>query len=418
VTLSAERDAMMPRVKSSAAAVVTIAGALLVACPPRRPAPIAAPDDEMPQKERDAIAAGMKPISRESALVGASSKGQWRLKFRTEPMWELSSLIPDPTHELRWPLTPSRHPELEPQFPIAKTFADAGIGWIELCRRGAQNRHLGPDKRDHLAYLRGWCHAGDHDTEAALSQMAPLLRSAVLGIPAAVRGDLANILVEHGDANEAGHLLAKHKITDIEVFDNLAATYVELGKLEDAYVINELALARDNHANPAHRCRRLTRRYVLRPPPPQLKAVDVLKTRLIDVTDAKDATCARLDHEVECWLQPASQCRAYLADQKIDPGYADLIAAHHLWPDDNDQPEPEWLDIADAAIAAGDVGDAREVAVSALENKLRSTWCGRGFELNGVSMRAKGLRAASHSPHLDERLKRLDENVLEYCVAL
>ncbi|MDB4962345.1 MAG: hypothetical protein JWP01_2344 [Myxococcales bacterium] len=400
----------------SRAAVAVIAGAVLGACHPRPPEPLAKPDHELTQRERDVIAAAMTPISRESGPVPDSSKGHWRIKFRGEPTWDYSAFLPDPTHELRWPLPPSRHPEVEPQFPIAKTFADAGIGWIELCRRGAQNRHLGPEKRDHLAYLRGWCHAGNQDADGALSQMAPLLRSTSLGIPAAVRGDVPNILVEHGDADHAARLLAKHNITDIEVFDRLAATYVELGKLDDAYVINEIAIARDDRSNAASRCRRLTRRYVLRAPPSRLKTPDILRTRLIDVTDGTDATCGRLDREIECWLEPASQCRGYFADQKIDVRYADLIAAHHLWPDDLNQPVTDWLTVADAAIAAGDVGDALEVAVSALENKLGSTECAFRARLEGVWMRAKGLQARKPPPAYDERLRRLVDDVTKHCI--
>jgi len=158
------------------------------------------------------------------------------------PDIDVSSLVPDPTHELRWPLSIASHPELEPQFEIAKALAEPGVGWIDLCRLGAHNRHLGKDKRDHVAYLRGWCSVGKQDFDAALAHLVPLTSSVVLGLATAVRADFANIVISSGDANDATRLLAKHRIKDVAVLDTIAASYVELGRLDDAYEINELAI--------------------------------------------------------------------------------------------------------------------------------------------------------------------------------
>lgn len=329
------------------------------------------------------------------------------------PKIDLAYLVPDPTGELRWPLTASNHPELEPQFEIARALAEPGVSWIDLCRLGAQNRNAGKDKRDHIAYLRGWCSVGKHDADAALAQLAPLAHSVVPGLAPAVRNDFANILVEHGTADDAARLLAKHKITDIVVLDVLAATYVELGKLDDAYTINELALARDNRRDQADRCQRLTRRIVLQPPPPRLKP-DLRTDTLFDVPMGAHPTCTRLDRALACWLSPAADCTPYFIEQNIDPAKAHLlIRAYNGWPATaTGLWEPTWRHAVSALPLAG----ADHLAVAALTYDLQTTLCNAYHQQKIVRVATEAIRAdPAHDPALDPQLVALIDKPETLC---
>ena len=328
------------------------------------------------------------------------------------PDIDLSTLIPDPTHELRWPLSIASHPELEPQFEIAAALAEPGVGWIDLCRLGAQNRHLGRDKRDLVTYLRGWCSVGKQDLDGALTHLRPLTTSVASGIAPAVRADFANILVSSGDANDASRLLTKHGIKDITVLDTLAASYVEIGKLDDAYEINELAITVDNRRNVEARCHRLARRIVLRPPPKQIKAIDLPNAGLFDVRGHE--TCERLEHELECWLEPAAGCDAYFKDQKLDVDRAKAFAkAYFGWPTTPNS-EMTWWRVARNAHAAIPHPGADVLAVTALENGLRTTPCNSTYIKAMVDL-ANEIRIADHSPAINDALTRVISTKL--CIA-
>jgi len=328
------------------------------------------------------------------------------------PEIDVSHLVPDPTHELRWPLSMASHPELEPQFEIAAALAEPGVGWLDLCRLGAHNRHLGKDKRDHVAYLRGWCSVGKQDLDGALAHLVPLTSSVVLGLAPAVRADFANILVSSGDAHDASRLLSKHRIHDVGVLDTLAASYAELGKLDDAYAINEHAIANDDLRNLANRCRRLTRRIVLRPPPKQLKAVDLPNAGLFDVPTGADATCTRLEHELECWLDPVSACGHYHVDQQLDVAKSgSLVAAYFGWP--RGVAGDWWLTVNNALFARPHPG-ADRLAVAAMTNALRATPCA-SRNVTKIRILAKDLRTEPHDPAIDADLTRLIDESQGQC---
>lgn len=331
------------------------------------------------------------------------------------PDLDLSSLIPDPTHELRWPLSISNHPELEPQFEIAAALAEPGVGWIDLCRMGAHNRHLGRDKRDHVAYLRGWCNVGKADLDGALANLAQLRSSVVVGIAPAVRADFANILVSSGDASDARRLIAKHRVTDIAVLDALAASYVEIGKLDDAFEINELAITVDDRRNKASRCQRLTRRIVLRPPPKQIKAIDLPNASLFDVPRGADHTCDRLAHELECWLDPAAGCVAYFKDQQLDEEKAQfLLDAYHGWP--KGPHIWRWWETARLARAAMPHPGADILAVAALANGMRIVDCKTQTVRDIIALAAE-IRDTLHDPVVDADLTLIINRPTQLCLS-
>jgi len=330
------------------------------------------------------------------------------------PDIDLSTLVPDPTHELRWPLSLSDHPELEPQFEIAAALAEPGVGWLDLCRMGAHNRHLGKRKRDHVAYLRAWCSVGTHDLDGALANLRPLAGSVVSGIAPAVRTDLANILVSSGDAADARRLIAKHRVTDLAVLDTLSASYVEIGKLDDAFEINELALATDDRRNKANRCRRLTRRILLRPPPKQIKAVDLPNAGLFDIPKGADDTCTRLENELACWLEPASGCDEYFKDQKLDETKAQyLLSAYHGWP--RGPHIGHWWETARFARSAMPHPGADVLAVTALANAMRVVECTSQSVREIVALAAE-IRETLHDPVVDPELHVIIHRPTQLCL--
>ena len=241
----------------------------------------------------------------------------------------------------------------------------------------------------------------------------PLTSSVVLGLAPAVRADFANIVISSGDANDATRLLAKHRITDITVLDTIAASYVELGRLDDAYDINELAIATDDRKNHANRCRRLTRRYALRPPPKRLKAIDLPNAGLFEVPEGADATCTRLEHELECWLDSLAGCGPYHADQKLDVARAGaMLDAYFTWPS---TASGNWWGTANMAILAMPHPGADRLAVAALANNLRSTRCD-STHVNKIILLANDLRMTAHDPAINDDLTQLLTAPLELCL--
>ena len=104
--------------------VVLLAAA---ACRPKPPEPLAREPEIEPNEPDEPV--GDLPMPLEIVLA-------------PRPDIDITNLVPDPTHELRWPLSMASHPELEPQFEIAAALAEPGVGWTDLCRLGAHNRQV------------------------------------------------------------------------------------------------------------------------------------------------------------------------------------------------------------------------------------------------------------------------------------
>jgi hypothetical protein len=141
---------------------------------------------------------------------------------------ELAAPLPQPDQAnpqqlavlARWPLRFNEHPEDEPSFDIAGTLADPGVTWQDLCKRGAQFRHLAKDQ-DLVAYLKVWC---TEDAGEALYQLGLLAHSNIRGIAEAIRTDTARIVADHvmGDSVEA--ILRHAHLLEAPTVDLIAAS--------------------------------------------------------------------------------------------------------------------------------------------------------------------------------------------------
>jgi hypothetical protein len=332
---------------SRSASVVLAVAAIAMSCAPAKPEKLERPK-RIPHEEAGELP---QPV------------------FVDRPKLQLTSPTPDFHDELRWPLTSMSHPALEPRFEIASHFAQAGIGWMELCARGVQNS-TGRDK-ELIAYLRGWCAAIKGDADAAVAHLTPLLGSTTSGLRAAVRTDLANILA-NGHADKAAHLIKTNNIRDVAVLDLLSANYVEVGTTAEAAAFNRDAIDSDDYATPATKCERLTKSIALtgNKMSPLLLEVEQLATK----PKVPDRTCVRLHHKLQCW-RDRSQCRAFYVDEGLDPVMIGLVEAYDSWPDGKST--RHWIDIVDMATvtvfpSAPLIPGARELTFAALENVVRS----------------------------------------------
>jgi hypothetical protein len=287
-----------------------------------------------------------------------------------KPVFDTENLVPDFHDLLRWPLTAMSHPTLEPRFGIAAVFADPGIDWIELCKRGVQNRSLGGRNRDELEYLRGWCSALQGDVDTACGKLTPLVSSTVLGISPAVRIDVANILVDSGHADKAEHWIKRHRIDDIELLDTLAATYVEVGNDRDAWTINRLVMDTDIKPSLETVCRRLAKHIVLSAEGERLAPAAELE-KIVTSAKVPNPVCEELHHAVRCWMDPATGCSDYLIDQKLDVRYAYILWLQNRWPSVAAS-HATWLKVAEHARLAIPIAATEGALFSALEAALRA----------------------------------------------
>jgi len=301
-----------------------------------------------------------------------------QLAMALRPELDLTGVLPDPTEEARWPLSAAAHPALEPRFAIASALAAPGIEWTELCRMGAQHRHLSGD-RDLGTYLVAWCHAASGDPAEAFAELAVMSNPVISGMGAAIRTDLADLLVQNGDADHAEHLLAQAKVEDIAIFDLLAASYFEVGKYADAAEINERAIDRQLRSSDAAKCHRFARRIILKSPterPFYRKELDDLGAELVRWANKQstDPECAALDDAIGCWVAPASECGHYFATQHVDPRYPDLLAAYFAWPA-GPATFGVWLDKARLAQGALPLPGASRLAATALTAAFQTVAC-------------------------------------------
>jgi hypothetical protein len=321
---------------------VVLASCVLVACGPR-PTPVE-PDDPDPD-------------------VGTLQPSDHRLIAAPRFELDVASLVPDPDHELRWPLSHSSHPKLEPGYDIAAALAQPGVTWIELCEMGAHKRRLASANQDPIVYLAAWCQVLAHNPDAAVGGLEPLRRSSVPAIARAIDIDLANILVSEGDADQAERVLAHHKIDRPELFDILAATFAELGKLDDALVLNARAMESNGYADTRTKCHRLARHVALG------------ETEMLDTLDQiSHPDCKALSAGLHCAIYPDTDCGPYFLLSGIDHRMTYVLAAFHVWPATPAAPLA-WLRVVDRVKSGIGMPPADDIAVSALETALRASAC-------------------------------------------
>ena len=283
----------------------------------------------------------------------------------SRPDIDIQPYVPDLHEDLRWPLSGMEHPKLEPSFPIAIALAAPGVGWLDLCAMGAQNRHVSREQ-ELVSYLRGWCSVIKGDVDRACQELTPLFGSVTRGLSSAVRTDLANILVDLRDLEKTEHWLNKHRIRDIATLDLLAANFVEIGMLDAAHQINQRVLY-DFSASVATRCHRLVRGIVMADGADQ-SARDELE-RIVTKSKAPDATCTELFNEVRCAY--GHDCAEYHTAHNINLNAWALLAVYDRWPL---QPAPfsTWLSLGRKAAIATKVDGAAELVVTAYEAALRA----------------------------------------------
>lgn len=280
------------------------------------------------------------------------------------PDVDVSQILPDFQEELRWPLTTMEHPSMEPRFAVAAVFADPGVSWLDLCRRGVQNRTIAGPNRDELDYLRAWCSAATGDIDAACATLTTLKTSPVLGLAPAVRIDLANIIANAGPAERAEHLLTANKINDPQILDTLAATYIEVGAEHDGYEINRRAMETDFQPSSELRCRRLLKDILLSDSGERDVSAQAL-TNLATTPRFPDPTCLRIYHAWTCVKDARDGCSNYLHDRGADYRWNDVLRVYRGWP-----PGPAtlgtWLRLADDLQFAVNVPASLPLLVAAL----------------------------------------------------
>lgn len=331
---------------------IGIAALVLASCAPKPPEPL-----EPAHRQPSESVTGELPHAPEVRIVAA------------RPDIDVSAVVPDLHDELRWPLTAMSHPSLEPRFGVAAVFAEAGVGWLELCKRGVHKRTSNGRNRDELEYLRGWCGAMAGDAEAACGSLQRLTHSTVLGLSSAVKIDLANIIANAGHIEKAEHLITKYRIDDPEVLDTLAATYVEVGAERDAYEINLRAIDNDARASEELQCRRLIKQIALSPEGERTLPVEQL-TSLVKNRKLPDPTCVRLLHAWTCHADPKEGCAEYLAENGISADWMHVLRAYYAWPKVA-AAERTYLLIAQEAQYAWVMPEAQQVMFAALEAAAR-----------------------------------------------
>lgn len=363
-----------PRVRPGEAVPVAVP-------PPPAIAPPPAPDDSA-RRGRVKIFVARPPLPSKLALAAS-----------VDPT--------DVAHLLKWPLTASHHPALDPAYAVAAAFAEPGVSWIDLCRRGAQNR-VSKVSRDQLEYLRAWCDVERHETEAAVTRLVPLLRSSVLGIATAAQTDIANIVVDGGGADAAQRTLGRAQLHEIAMFDLIAASYLDIGKPDDAVVFNEAAIAAYAIQKPADHCHRLARRAILLTGAGRTSAI-------LDLARYADRTCGQLMKELTCWS--TGSCDDYFADRGVDPKAGRLVQIYVRWPI-GPVDKPGWYMVASRALDLLEVPGADAFAVTALEALVRSVEC---LESVRVTDDANRIKRAKHAASLDARLEVLISNQDALC---
>ncbi len=378
---------------------------MLAACAPRAAEPLVAPPITTPPAVPDALPNWLPEVA-------ASPR----------PPVDVSQWVPDVEAEARWPLGFNEHPEAEPSFDIAGALADPGVTWRELCARGVQFGHRAKDQ-DLIAYLKVWC---TEDPGEALYQLGLLRNSAIRGIAAAIVADSARIVVGHVSADVAEGMLRRAQLASTPIFDMVAASYLEVGKLDDTLAMNRLASDSDITQLDATTCHRLVRVIVGTSGDAQDAAVAELqrlaepaKTLRAQQKAPRDPTCTALDADVACWRSPSEAC---VATAKIDPRLKALMFAYSRWPS-HEAGFDEWMREVDYAFDAMPGDEAYTLLSRAFELEIATSRCDHKL-LGSVEWKIGEvhslLGSTSYDPRLDvllARVKHLDNAPHAQCAA-
>jgi hypothetical protein len=224
-------------------------------------------------------------------------------------------------------------------------------------------------------------------------------------MPEAVRQDLANILVGHGDADAAEGYITRNAIRDVHVIDLLAASYAEMGKDADAYAINRIAIDADNYATPATKCRRLVKHIVLTADASDRELpIQQLRTFVADYKRA-DPTCIELVEAVACWHKPGGACAAHFWRRNIDVRTASVVSIYFAWPARAHW--YEWWNIGDHLRLVLAVPGAIDLALSAYEASLKAHPSCTDERAAAINTAIVEIRASPSGAAYEPRLHRL-----------
>jgi hypothetical protein len=292
------------------------------------------------------------------------------------PEIRAAQILPDLDAEARWPLGFNEHPIDEPSFDIAGALAEPGIGWRELCARGVQFGHRAKDQ-DLIRYLKAWC---TQDATDALYQLGLLQSSPIRGIADAIVHDAARIVAGRVSGEDAEGALIRARLLDSDTVDLVAASYYEIGKVDDALAMDKVASNAERTAHRDATCHRLVRAIASTTGVDQdafIAKLHALATPPKDVplgakVMAPDPTCIALDAAVAC-SRAADACTSLT---KGDPKLDALLAAYSRWPKDA-APFGTWYEIIGFAGDAMPSEDAVALLDPAVELAMKTSQCRR-----------------------------------------
>ena len=286
------------------------------------------------------------------------------------------------------------------------------MGWVDLCRLGAQNRHASSAQHELLQYLRGWCRVADHDMDGALAQLAPLMASVTPGFATAVRIDLAECARRLRGRSRRGAL-------DREAPHRRRAA-VRRARRDLRRGRTTRRREADQRPHPGDRSRRRRDAVPAADPTtaPRFRTATTHRSWRSS-TRSHSGTIRPAFGSTTCWRAGPSRSRAAPRTSPMRTWTKEsrlLIANYAAWPQ-RAQPQQRWSTLADAFISVRGVDGADVLAVTALEAALRTTGCVATTSRAEIRRRAEVLRRdASHDPTLDPRLDALINHAADHCL--
>jgi hypothetical protein len=200
-----------------------------------------------------------------------------------------------------------------------------------------------------------------------------LEHSIVRGIALAVAIDTARIVADRVDGGSVEGVLRHANLLEVPIVDLIAASYFELGKLDEAVETNRLAAMLDNHASDATVCHRLVRAIASTPDGDarerSIADLEHLATPVPPKPNAPhprppDATCVELGKAVGVDVG--------------DPIAVALRRARSAWPSGAGSFE-DWQNVFTLGIRALPDPRAVELAVRAIELEIEASQCDRSL---------------------------------------
>ena len=170
--------------------------------------------------------------------------------------------------------------------------------------------------------------------------------------------------------------------------------------------INRLANDADHAPVQNRTCARYARAIVSAPPRARSMGLDDLV--LVNKSHGQLVTqeCLELQHELACWMSPATKCDDYFKDRHMDAHLTYLVHAFFEWPDD-EVDTMRWSAIAQETSHAYPAPGSEWLFIVAAEKETRTSGCDGGI-LNEVWDLTRHIRYDPQHDHaLDARFDAL-----------